>query len=64
MAAATPAAWDAVKGIDPDPFVQVALMRIYEHAPRLLDAAAYVTLALADGKSMETMMAERPATQP
>jgi hypothetical protein len=46
----------AVRQMHPDPFVQAAILRLYAEAPGLLDSAAYVALADAEGLDAHQML--------
>lgn len=42
---------DALKALHPDPFVQVAIMRLYDEAPGLLDERVTIVLNEAVAKA-------------
>lgn len=46
----------ALREMHPDPFVQTALWRLYVETPGLLDSAAYVKIASAQGLTAQEMM--------
>lgn len=52
----TPELTATVREMHPDPFVQAAILRVYTEAPGLLDSAAYVALAYAEGKTPQQML--------
>lgn len=45
-----------VREMHPDPFVQSAILRLFQEAPGLLDTAAYVALAYAQGMTPQQML--------
>lgn len=46
----------ALQRMNPDPFIQAAAFRLYLEAPGLLDSAAYVVLAHAEGLTPTQML--------
>lgn len=56
-----PAVTQALREMHPDPFVQAAILRLYEDAPGLLDAKPYVALAYAHGMTAQEIFDAREA---